>query len=42
MVMNSFGKRNFLQLMGRLKHPINVLCFFSLLNLLGRGWGKEG
>ncbi len=35
MVMNSFGKRNFMQPMGRLKHALKVPCFFFLLTLAG-------
>jgi len=37
MVMKSFGKRNFMQPMGRPKHAFKAPCFFSFYVL---GWGK--
>jgi hypothetical protein len=40
MVVNSFGKRNFMQPMGRPKHAIKVPCFF--LVSLGEGAGGWG
>jgi hypothetical protein len=39
MVMNSFGKRNFMLPMGRPKHALKVPSFFSFLSL--GGWGGE-
>jgi hypothetical protein len=39
MVMNSFGKRNFMQPMGRPKHAIKVPCFFLVSFGGGEGWG---
>ncbi len=41
MVTKSFGKRNFMQPMGRPKHALKVPCFFSFYVLgLGGGGGK--
>ncbi len=37
MVMKSFGKRNFMQPMGRPKHALKASCFFSFYVL---GWGR--
>jgi hypothetical protein len=39
-VMNSFGKRNFMEPMGRPKHALKVPCFFFLLSLDWAGGGK--
>jgi len=36
--MKSFGKRNFMQPMGRPKHALKVPCFFSFYVL---GWGGK-
>jgi hypothetical protein len=41
MVVNSFGKRNFMQPMGRPKHAIKVPCFF-LVSLGGGAGGEVG
>ncbi len=43
MVTKSFGKRNFMQPLGRPKHALMVPCFFSFYVLgWGRGpWGGE-
>ncbi len=47
MVMKSFGKRNFMQPMGRPKHALKVPCFFFLLCFgvgaggHGEGWGRD-
>ncbi len=38
MVTNSFGKRKFMQPMGRPKHALKVPCFFSF-QVLGQGEG---
>jgi hypothetical protein len=38
MVMKSFGKRNFMQPMGRPKHAFKAPCLFSFYVL---GWGGE-
>ncbi len=40
MVTKSFGKRNFMQPMGRPKHALKVPCFFSFYVLRG-GRGVE-
>jgi len=40
MVTKLFGKRNFMQPMGRPKHALKVPCFFSFY-VLGGGWGGE-
>ncbi len=40
MVTKSFGKRNFMQPMGRPKHALNVPCFFSFY-VLGLGGGQR-
>jgi hypothetical protein len=40
MVMKSFGKRNFMQPMGRPKHALKAPCFFSFY-VLGCGGGAE-
>jgi hypothetical protein len=37
MVTKSFGKRNFMQSMGRPKHALNVPCFFPFYVLGGVG-----
>jgi hypothetical protein len=39
MVTKSFGKRNFMQPMGRPKHALKVPCFFSFYVLEGEGGG---
>ncbi len=39
MVTKSFGKRNFMQPMGRPKHAFKVPCFFSFY-VLGKGEGR--
>ncbi len=42
MVTNSFGKRNFMQPIGRPKHALKVPCFFSFQVWQGRrGGGRE-
>ncbi len=43
MVTKSFGKRNFMQPMGRPKHALKVPCFFSfyVLGWGGGGWGGK-
>ncbi len=40
MVMKSFGKRNFMQPMGRPKHALQAPCFFSFY-VLGCGVGER-
>jgi hypothetical protein len=41
-VTNSFGKRNFMQPMGRPKHALKVPCFFPFkVGRGGRGGGGE-
>jgi hypothetical protein len=40
MVRNSFGKRNFMQLMGRPNNAFKVPIYFFLLSL--RGGGRRG
>ncbi len=42
MVTKSFGKRNFMQPMGRPKHALKVPCFFSFFVLGGRGGEGRG
>jgi len=37
MVTNSFGKRNFMQPMGRPKDALKVPCFFPLKVFFGKG-----
>ncbi len=37
---NSFGKRNFMQPMGRPEHALKVPCFFSVKVLGCGGWGR--
>jgi hypothetical protein len=39
MVTKSFGKRNFMQPMGRPKHALKVPCFFFFLSCFGVGGG---
>jgi hypothetical protein len=41
MVTKSFGKRNFMQPMGRPKHALKVPCFFSFYVLRGGGGRRE-
>ncbi len=40
MVTNSFGKRNFMQPMGRPKHALKVPCFFPIK--FGGRWQRRG
>ncbi len=42
MVTNSFGTRNAMQPMGRLKHSLKAPCFFSFFPIGGGGGGGGG
>ncbi len=42
MVTNSFGTRNAMQPMGRLKHSLKAPCFFSFFPIGGGGGGGWG
>jgi hypothetical protein len=41
MAINFFGRRNFMQPMGRPKHTLNVPCIFFFLSLGGGGFEED-